>query len=70
MKPSECRGSGYLVVTSHGRQGRTLHTTKPINGKVVVYLYAANEKFDVNEKGEINCVITSPEKLEIKGFID
>lgn len=39
MKLSEVKGRGYSVESAKGSRGRTMHSDKPINGKIPVYLY-------------------------------
>lgn len=83
MKAKDCRGSGYLVTTATGRSGRTLHSTKPILGKVVVYLYQPHEgsvaemlisgknpEFDCDEYGQVKTLLCKPDTLNTHGMID
>lgn len=71
MKASEVKGKGYSVVTGKGRHGRTMHTDKPINGKIPVYLYKDGTfDFDSDDKGDVIKLLCDPKTLTQNGFID
>ena len=71
MKASEVKGKGYLVESAKGNRGRTMHTDKPINGKIPVYLYRhGTSDIDSDDKGDVIKVLCDPTKLSIHGFID
>jgi hypothetical protein len=55
--------SGYLVETKTGKQGRTYHRDKKVNGKVVVYV-------EVEGKQEPLKMLCTPETVKIIGFVD
>lgn len=53
------QGSGYLVTTKKGLQGRTFHSKGLINGKVPVYI------------GENKTpMLCAPDSLKLNGFVD
>jgi hypothetical protein len=71
MKASEVKGRGYSVESAKGSRGRTMHSDKPINGKIPVYLYKEGTfDLDSDDKGEVIKLLCDPNSLKIKGFID
>ena len=63
------RNPGHLVITAKGKEGRTYHKEKYINGKVIVHL-TKDHKPVLDEKQKPVKVLCDPEKLTLKGFID
>lgn len=51
--------SGYLVETKTGKQGRILHSEKPINGKVIVHVDGLDKP-----------MLCDKEKIKVIGFIN
>lgn len=49
---------GYRIETSVGKKGRTYHSDKPVDGRILVYM-------DSGEK-----IILDPKSFKIIGFID
>ena len=75
MKLHEVFGAGYLVRTSGGRLGRTMHKDKRINDKQIVYLFTQEstplkQVFELDEKGNVAQVLCTPDKITLKGFIN
>lgn len=62
--PKHRNNRGYLVETSDGKKGRTLHENGRVNGKVPVYFETAPHEYA--EEG----VLYADEKLKIIGYID
>jgi len=55
------KDAGYVVETKTGKQGRTFHREKLINGKMVVYV-----KVDSKEVK----MLCDPQTVKIIGFVD
>lgn len=66
--------SGYLVKTSDGKLGRTIHEKGTINGKVPVYLATKTEKIDEDFEFPVTfseqAILCDPTTLQSIGMID
>lgn len=61
--------AGYIVKTKTGLTGRTKHTDKRVNGKVIVYL-EQDGKPVLDEKQQPKKLLCDVAGLELKGFTD
>jgi hypothetical protein len=58
------KDSGYLVETKTGKQGRTYHRERLLNGKVIVHLETEEEN---NQNIKYLC---DPQTVKIIGYVD
>lgn len=75
MKLHEIFGAGYLVSTSTGRLGRTMHKDKRVNDKQIVYLFTKEsiplkQIFELDKDGNVSQLLCTPDKITLKGFIN
>jgi len=59
------KDSGYLVETKTGKQGRTFHRERLLNGKLIVYVEVEEEK-----KIEMKKFLCDPQTVKIIGYVD
>lgn len=58
------KDSGYLVETKTGKQGRTFHREKLLNGKLIVYVEIEEEKIEMKK------FLCDPQTVKIIGYVD
>lgn len=56
------KDSGYLVKTKTGKEGRTYHRDKLVNGKLLVYVNT--------DDGKQVKMLCDPETVKIIGYVD
>lgn len=61
--------AGYIVKTETGLTGRTKHSDKRVNGKVIVYL-EQDGKPVLDDQGQPKKLLCDVSRLELRGYVD